>query len=320
MIDDLPRPVLTLDTSLRVAAVNTTAEEWWGRAARALIGMPVADILPGLAESSFSRVAASRAPLEVREAVQNPAPADATVFMSGDRLAVVLYPTRATSGQTTRSGELDTLGQMIGHEIKNPLAGIAGAAQLLREDVGRDGQDLLDLIVAETDRVRRLAERLQTFGEVEAGDSSSVNIHNLLRQARNVVALSGETALFTEDYDPSLPHVYGDPDLLMQVVVNLIKNAAEAGGEEIVLRTRSRSGVRRNSRMLPVEVQIIDTGPGIPAHLRDHVFRPFVSSKSSGQGLGLPLVAKVVEGHGGLVELDSRPGHTRFSLLLPAAA
>lgn len=215
------------------------------------------------------------------------------------------------------------LGRLIAHELKNPLAGIKGAAQLLRDDIETDeGHDLIDLISSEIDRIRRLADRMETLGDTDPETDARVNIHEILRRARQIIQSADKSITFTESYDPSLPHAMGDPDTLMQAVLNLIKNAAEAG-DHVTLKTRFRSGMSRRRgethKHLPVEIQIIDNGPGIDPDLVDQIFQPFVSTKADGQGLGLALVSKVATAHNGLVQVSSVPGKTKFSLLLPTS-
>ncbi len=228
------------------------------------------------------------------------------------------HPRNQPMGKQVVSG----MGRLIAHELKNPLAGIKGAAQLLRDDVeSEEGQALIDLIASEIDRIRRLADRMETLGDSDPETQERVNIHEILRRARTIIQAADKSIIFNERYDPSLPHAEGDPDTLMQAVLNLIKNAAEAG-DDIMLKTKFRSGVSARSekkmgQSLPIEIQVIDNGPGIPADLIDQVFQPFVSTKKDGQGLGLALVSKVAAAHGGVVEVRSRPGNTVFSLLLP---
>jgi len=215
------------------------------------------------------------------------------------------------------------MGRMIAHELKNPLAGIKGAAQLLRDDVdSEEGLALIDLIGSEIDRIRRLADRMEKLGDDDPTGTEQVNIHEILRQARRIIQSANPNIIFDERYDPSLPHANGDPDTLMQALLNLIKNAAESAGEQgqIRLETSFRAGVRggNSGRLLPVQIQIIDNGPGIPKDMLAQIFQPFVTTKPEGQGLGLALVSKVAAAHEGLVEVQSVPGRTVFSLLLPA--
>jgi two-component system nitrogen regulation sensor histidine kinase GlnL len=218
---------------------------------------------------------------------------------------------------------------VLAHEIKNPLSGIRGAAQLLEPGLSDEDRALTQLICSETDRICTLVDRMEVFGDERPLAKDAVNIHDVLNHVRRIAEHGfGSGIRYVEDYDPSLPSVLGNRDKLVQVFLNLLKNAAEAIGRNpengrIILQTAFRPGVRlslpgTDTRVsLPLMIQIEDNGCGIPEHLRPHLFDPFVTTKASGSGLGLALVAKIIADHGGIIECDSEPKRTIFRVLLP---
>lgn len=334
LVDDWPLPLFKLDEKQTIVWTNQASQEWLGKSLRQLTGKSIWDLI--------------QTDLETRATIQKSGDnsvaitsRDIVVKVSGQTdeeglLAhLTAYPTQGGTGlsiwfvgrkprSSKMGGHIVTgMGRMIAHELKNPLAGIKGAAQLLRDDVeSAEGLALIELISSEIDRIRRLADRMEKLGDDDPASTQRVNIHEVLRQSRRVLQSANPNVVFAERYDPSIPHASGDPDTLMQAVLNLIKNAIESAGEhgQVRLETSHRVGVRggKSSRHLPIQIRIIDNGPGISKEMLPQIFQPFVTTKPEGQGLGLALVSKVAAAHEGLVEVESVPGRTVFTLLLPA--
>lgn len=342
----LPNAVVALDRGGMVRFVNPAAEQFFGAGAAALLGHTLADfLLPDSAVFTLAdavwRSGGSIAEYDV--VVEGPRFSARSVTIQGapagegsDLLVLTLHE-RSMADKMDRqlthlnaARSVTAMAAMLAHEVKNPLSGIRGAAQLLEQDADEAGRELTQLICDETDRIVALVNRMEAFSEHATLSRGEVNIHEVLDRVRKI-AQSGfaRHASIREEYDPSLPPVHGDRDLLLQVLLNLVKNAAEAvpaAGGEIVLTTAYRHGLRLAApgsdgrRHLPLMVSVADNGAGIPEDLKPYLFDPFVTTKRNGTGLGLALVAKVIGDHGGVIEFDSQPRRTVFRVFLPILA
>jgi len=344
ILEALPHVILAVRADGTIADANAAAENFFEMSKPHLIGAALDKILP-FGSSLLTLIA------EVRErgAAINEYKVDLGRFAAGERrVDAHCAPLRGDRGdvlvvlqertiaekidrQLTHRGaarSVSALAAMLAHEIKNPLSGIRGAAQLLESGLGDEDRALTRLICDETDRIVRLVDRMEAFSDQRPLKREKINIHSVLDHVKQL-ARSGfaRQVRFTENYDPSLPPLAGDRDQLVQVFLNLIKNAAEALGDaphgEIELSTAFRPGVSLRTRGqdravgLPLEFCVRDNGPGVPEEILVHIFDPFVTTKTSGTGLGLALVAKIINDHGGVIECESKPGRTCFRILMP---
>jgi two-component system nitrogen regulation sensor histidine kinase GlnL len=341
----LPVPAIIIDEDENILDMNPAAEGFMNNSAKWLRGQPIWDRLTVDAPMENSLVRArehgtllfvndvdvgtgNRPPLvcNLQLAPVQGKPGCMILLISPRELAG-----RVNQSQSVKSAAKSAIGmaEMLAHEIKNPLAGITGAAQLLSMNLTNDDLELTDLIVEETRRIVKLLEQVEQFGNLSAPERKPVNLHDVLDRARRSALLGfGAHMKIIEDYDPSLPLALGDSDQLLQVVLNLIKNASEAAdsskGGTIRLHTyyEHSYSLRRadgSGQSLPLQVEVIDDGPGLPPDIRGDVFDPFVSGRENGTGLGLALVSKIISDHDGWVAVDSVPGKTRFRISLPQA-
>ena len=340
----LPNPVFVLDRENRFIYLNQAAEIFFQSSRMMLLRTPLNSIMP--ADSNFlSMVSRARA--------QSISVGDQGVELAGPKIGLKLINVQITPfgdreprllitiqeralaerlrGQSLFRGAARSIAAMaalLAHEVKNPLAGIKGAAQLLEADLDAECKSLTRMIVKESDRVAALLDRMEGFAGGANLVLAPVNIHEILDHCLNVAQASyGAHMKIKRSYDPSLPLVNGHRDLLIQTFINIIKNASEATelNSEIMITTSYSQGRRltfaavNGGSYAPVQVEVIDNGRGISEELRDHIFDPFVSGRSGGNGLGLTMVASVIADHGAMIDVESVPGQTVFRMNFPVA-
>jgi two-component system, NtrC family, nitrogen regulation sensor histidine kinase GlnL len=346
LLDALPHPVILVASGNAIVEANSAAESFFQASTNVLRRHPLEYFVP-FGSPLLSLVDQVRE----RDASVNEYRVDIGTPRNGGERVVDIYASPALEGhgnvvillqERTMADKIDRqlthraaarsvtgLAAMLAHEIKNPLSGIRGAAQLLETSVEGDDRALTRLICDEADRIVKLVDRMEVFSDERPIEREPVNIHAVLDHVRRL-GQSGfaRSIKIADEYDPSLPAVYANRDQLIQVFLNLLKNAAEAIGDapdgEIVLTTAFKPGFRlsvsgsRNKVTLPLEFCVRDNGPGVPADMIPHLFDPFVTTKANGTGLGLALVAKIIGDHGGVIECESQPRKTIFRVLMPA--
>ena len=340
ILSALPQPLLCIMEDGHIAYVNSAAEEFLGISATMLMQKYISMILPfaspitqliekcrDMQAQVSEYMLTMNLPLQAPRLVDiqlAPLNAGGVLLVILPRSAVAQIDRQLTYRHAARS--VQAMAATLAHEIKNPLSGIRGAAQLLERET--TSRDLTQLICDECDRLALLIDRFEHFTTPPVQSYGLVNVHSILKHVRQIaLAGFGRHIRFIEDYDPSLPDVWGDAAQLTQVFLNLVKNAAEAIGVddgEIILQSGFRTGTylrKGGVRLhLPLEFIVIDNGAGFDENMQSALFEPFVSSKSHGTGLGLALVAKIIDEHGGMIECDCADGQTYFRVLLPMQA
>ncbi len=340
----LPLPAILIEPSGKIEDINPAAEAFLNTSAKSLRGQLAFERLAIDAplEEAFARARENQAAMfihdvDVGTGDRRPVQCNIQIAPLTDDSEVLLLlisprdiADRLGRAMSVKSAARSAIGmaEMLAHEIKNPLAGISGAAQLLSMGLTAEDRELTDLIVVETRRIVALLEQVEQFGNLRPPDKRAVNIHDLLDRARKsaVVGFAANMQVI-EDYDPSLPSTWADGDQLLQVFLNLLKNASEAAGKEggtIRIHTFYEHSLRLRRKdgpgnALPLQVEIIDDGPGLPPEIAEQIFEPFVSGRENGTGLGLALVSKIISDHDGWIAVDSVPGRTVFKISLPVA-
>lgn len=346
MLQSLPSPVIAIDAEGNVLEANAAAEEFFSLSRTTLSKLSLDDVAP-FSSPLFSAVDRLRntgttlAEYGIRIGTPRtggertvdilagvvPEQPGTVVLVLLERSVAQAFDRQFNNLQAARS--VSGMAAMLAHEIKNPLSGIRGAAQLLETNASPDDRELTRLICDETDRIRALVDQMEVFSDERPPAMKTINVHTVLEHVRKLASSGVASSIeFVEQYDPSLPYVQGNRDQLIQVFLNLVKNAAEAierkdVNGKITLTTAYRPGIRMQvqssdrSVSLPLEICVRDNGPGIPDDLLGSLFDPFVTSKDSGRGLGLALVAKLVRDHGGVVDASNLTDGTVFRVLLP---
>ncbi|MCR9255973.1 MAG: ATP-binding protein [Alphaproteobacteria bacterium] len=341
----LTSPVLVIDAEGIVVYANGAAEQFFQMANRLMLGRPLRVLVypdnPMLELVDRARVTMSSLSLhgiefETPRTEPHQLTAEASAIPDSNGQVVLTLHERSVAMQIQKrfnfrnaARSVTAMAAMLAHEVKNPLSGIRGAAQLLGESVSDEDRSLAELIQTETDRIVALVDQMEAFSDDRPIQREPVNIHIVLEYVRKVSENGfGRRVRFVERYDPSLPPVMGNRDLLIQVFLNLVKNACEACPEEggaVEIVTAYRPGLRLNLPGggepidLPLTIAVRDNGPGVPPALAQNLFDPFVTGKPNGRGLGLAFVAKAVGDHGGLIEHENTGHGAEFRVMLPTA-
>ena len=335
LIENLSTAVALLDPALRVCYLNGAAEELFGISSRQAATIALQNLLPG-EDALFASLhnvlntGASRLEHDITLTIPNQGEHNVEyaikLLTSPDQSPQLLWEIvqSTTQHRISRDEQLQMQQQMmrgLAHEIKNPLGGLRGAAQLLEKQLDSDYlKEYTRIIISEADRLQNLMSRM--LGPYQPSEKSAVNIHEVLQRVQQLVSAEhDERLIFQVDYDPSLPDMLGDFDQIVQIILNVVRNAVQAlnGVGRVILRTRVKRNltVEQQRHRLALCVQVEDEGPGVPKHLQETIFYPLVTGRSDGTGLGLYLVQNLVQRNGGVITCHSEVGQTIFSIYFP---
>ncbi|WP_240704664.1 two-component system sensor histidine kinase NtrB [Croceicoccus sediminis] len=344
LIASMSQAVIVLRPGLRISSVNAAAEQLLGQGARRLSGKTLSAVVEFGESRLMDMMADSDVQISARDIATRIGKSDAArlnlaiapvIGHPGWQILTLTAPTELDGLEGTATEREDNTlraPEVLAHEIKNPLAGIRGAAQLLARKLRAKDRSLAELIADEVDRIAQLIDQMQSLSRRTRQPARPLNLHVAVRRALAVVqASAADQVRIVEEFDPSLPEVMANNDALMQVLINLLTNASEACSAmprpRVTVRTRFASGIALHSQTrlsplrLPIEITVSDNGPGIDPAVREHIFEPFVTSKKTGQGLGLALVRKLVRDMDGRIshDRDENAGITSFRIHLPVA-
>jgi two-component system nitrogen regulation sensor histidine kinase GlnL len=339
VLSSLSHPVIALDEQDRIIYVNPAGEEFFRSSQGILRGMPLSGFIDGdhaifemIKRSRNSHASVSDQGIDIdsprlgQRLVNIQVSVSPSVGADADSPQVVVAMQEHTLVERLRGHDqfrgaarsMSSLSGLLAHEIKNPLGGIRGAAELLQHNGTEDSHELTDLIIVETDRIAALLTRMESLAGGRAIAPKPVNIHEVINHCIRLAQNSfGRDRQIISRFDPSLPTADGDRDLLIQAFINLIKNACEATENNGIIEIITSYNLEARLAIPPLTIEILDNGVGIAQDLQEHIFDPFVTDKLDGRGFGLVMVASTIADHGGTIDVNSIPGATSFKIGLP---